>query len=205
MIEEVRKRLVKELERFYETDTEMLKRALKLAEKIHDGQFRKPKTEPPHNRDPYIIHPMRVALILLEEVGINSPELIAAALLHDVVEDSEGSITIENLESEFGNEVANIVGLLSKPGYSKEVARHEQLAVYHKNIAEAPEQIRTVKLADRLDNMREALLTNERKFQMKYLNETREIYLPLAASTGDFFHSAISDLCDRLEKQIDGK
>src|SRR5215212_8059908 len=137
MVETVRQRLVEEISKYEDGDRAVLYRALELAERMHDGQYRRPKFERPGHRDPYIIHPMRVALILLQEVGLRSLEPVAAALLHDVVEDSDGQVTEKDIERDFGAEIAHIVGLLSKPPGSPDVPRHEQLSAYHKNIANA--------------------------------------------------------------------
>jgi (p)ppGpp synthase/HD superfamily hydrolase len=202
MLETIRQKLNGEIAKFEPEHKSILDQALLLAERIHEGQYRRPKTANPNHRDPYIIHPMRVALILCEEVDMRSTEVIAAAILHDVIEDSDGAVEEGDIAREFGPEVAHIVALLSKPPESPDVSRHEQLETYHRNIASGSISVRMVKLADRLDNIREAFLTDDRKFQVKYLQETREIFLPLAASTNPFFYNALSELCDRLEQQI---
>lgn len=202
MLEFIRERLLNEFAQH--NDKERLIEAMNLAEQTHAGQYRKPHPSQSH-RDPYIIHPMRVALVLLQEIGVRDFAPVAAALLHDVIEDSDGRVTADDLTKAFGADVANIVNTLSKPPYAEGVERHVQLSVYHDNINNAPEVIRLVKLADRLDNIRESLLTNDDKFQDKYLKETKEIYIPLAASTSDFFHNAIVDVCNRLEDQMKAK
>ena len=78
---------------------DLITRAYRFAEKAHEGQVRK-------NGDPYIVHPMTVASILTE-LTIDPPT-IAAALLHDTVEDVEG-VTIDRIQQEFGDEVARLV------------------------------------------------------------------------------------------------
>lgn len=202
MIEQVRERLEKQLTTFAAADADMLRRALALAEATHAGQYRKPSAARPEHRDPYLIHPMRVALVLLEEVDVREPAAVAAALLHDVVEDSDGRVTDEMIARDFGPEVAAIVAALTKPPHSATVPREQQLHDYHENIAAAPLAVRAVKLADRLDNIREAVTVGDARFQRKYLAETREIYLPLAAATDNYFHSTISEICDRIESML---
>jgi GTP diphosphokinase / guanosine-3',5'-bis(diphosphate) 3'-diphosphatase len=202
MLIAVREELEEEIKKFTPDEATKLSSALELAEKTHEGQYRKPSVETPDHRDPYIIHPMRVALILLQELGIRHSHVIAAAILHDVVEDSDGKVTVDEIAQKFGDEVAEIVALLSKPPYSSEMARYEQLAIYHNNIAAASVWVRSVKLADRLDNIRESLRTNDSAFQIKYLNETREIYIPLAAETDPFFYSKIAEICNRLDQML---
>jgi GTP diphosphokinase / guanosine-3',5'-bis(diphosphate) 3'-diphosphatase len=203
MLEAIRERLFKELAQFDGEDRSMLDRAYALAEKTHEGQYRRLLIDSAGHRNPYIIHPMRVALLLMEEIDLREPKVIAGALLHDVIEDSDGKVTKEDIEREFGPKVSTIVDLLSKPPESDEIPRDEQLHAYHEKIAAADSHVRIVKLADRLDNIREALKTDDRKFQVKYLKETREIYIPLASATSDFFLSSLTELCDRLEEMID--
>ena len=79
--------------------------AYDTAEKAHSGQRRDEGT-------PYIVHPLRVAVSLIDELKIYSPEMISAALLHDVIEDSD--TTREQLAGMFGEQVAEIVWLLTK-------------------------------------------------------------------------------------------
>ncbi|MBL8151221.1 MAG: bifunctional (p)ppGpp synthetase/guanosine-3',5'-bis(diphosphate) 3'-pyrophosphohydrolase [Blastocatellia bacterium] len=200
MIEEVASKLNFKIEQHKREESEVLQRALELAEKAHQGQFRKTKTNNPYHHDPYIIHPMRVALVLIDELGISDTNMIAAAILHDVVEDSE--VTIETIRDSFDEDVAEIVLTLTKPPHSPSVSRHQQLSAYHEKIFISPERIKLIKLADRLDNIREAISTTDIAFQKKYLKETREIYLPLAALTNSFFHTEISAYCDRLEEAL---
>src|SRR5947209_1041922 len=101
MAENVRGRLIRVIETFDPAAQKFINRALALAENVHAGQFRRPKPDHPDHRDPYIIHPMRVALILWEEAGQQKSDLIAAALLHDVVEDSDGRVTADNIGQQF--------------------------------------------------------------------------------------------------------
>lgn len=203
MKERIREQLWERIQRYSEPDSSLLKRALKLAEDTHAGAYRKPNVHQPDHRDPYIVHPMRVALILIDEVDLSDSDAVAAGLLHDTIEDSAGAVTRSTILENFGHSVADIVCALSKPEYAPEVARHEQLAAYHQRLVTTPVKTRMVKLADRLDNIREALLTSERAFQRKYLAETRATYLPLAQMTSDYFHKSISDICDRLEALLE--
>ncbi len=203
MKERIREQLWERIQRYSEPDSSLLKRALKLAEDTHAGAYRKPTVQQPDCRDPYIVHPMRVALILIDEVDLSDSDAVAAGLLHDTIEDSAGAVTRSTILEKFGQSVADIVCALSKPEYAPGVARHEQLADYHQKLMIAPVKTRMVKLADRLDNIREALLTSERPFQHRYLAETRTTYLPLAQITSDYFYKSISDICDRLEALLE--
>ncbi|HEY7912847.1 MAG TPA: HD domain-containing protein, partial [Blastocatellia bacterium] len=83
----------------------MVRRAYQLAEQSHTGQMRDEGT-------PYILHPIRVAVSLVDELRIYSPTLVCGALLHDVIEDSP--VTRDDVATGFGDEVAEIVWLLTK-------------------------------------------------------------------------------------------
>ena len=83
----------------------LVRRAYEVAEAAHTGQMRDEGT-------PYIVHPVRVAVSLADELEIYSPRLICGALLHDVIEDSP--ITREQVAAEFGEEIAQIVWLMTK-------------------------------------------------------------------------------------------
>src|ERR1700722_19679753 len=88
-------------------EADQLKRAFHLASRIHSGQFRDDGT-------PYIDHPIRVALILLDEVHIHDSDVLCAALLHDAMEDCP-TFSLESLEQGFGSRVRHIVATLTKP------------------------------------------------------------------------------------------
>jgi GTP pyrophosphokinase len=177
----------------------LLTRALTLAEQIHEGQFRKPPKIDPELREPYVIHPMRVALILFEELGLRDTDALCAALLHDVVEDGNGRVTTSDLEQKFGRIIALMVSVLTKPNPDKKIPREVQLKTYHERIMQAAIPTRLVKLADRLDNMRDAIECNDAVFQKRYLIETREEYLPVAEATDEYMHDELVGLCDKLE------
>lgn len=205
MDEQIREQLHERIQRYSMPDSLLLKRALKLAEDTHAGAYRKPSIHRPDHRDPYIVHPMRVALILIDEVELSDSDAVAAGLLHDTIEDSDGAVDMPMLVKEFGSSIADIVYTLSKPHHSPDVPRSVQLANYHKRLMEAPVKTRMVKLADRLDNIREALLTSEKAFQHKYLDETRSKYLPMAQITNAYFYNSISDACNKLEALLESE
>src|SRR5215510_16608037 len=88
-----------------EAELDQVSLAFKVADHAHRGQKRDEGT-------PYIVHPLRVAISLVDELDIHSPKLICAALMHDVIEDSP--VTREELATLFGEEIAEIVWLLTK-------------------------------------------------------------------------------------------
>ena len=108
----------------------------------HAGQLRKDK------QTPYIAHPFRVAMIVRDVFEIDDPIALAAALLHDVIEDTTADY--DDLEEQFGREIADVVAALTKDMRMQESAREK---VYDEQLAKAPWQARAIKLADVYDNL----------------------------------------------------
>lgn len=164
----------------------LVERAYEMAATAHEGQWR-------DGRDgaPYITHPLRVALILAEELGRTEGDLLAIALLHDTLEDTD--LFIENLRDAVGSEVANGVELLTKeevPQSGKE-ARDR---AYYSNIINGGEKVRLVKCADRLDNLRGLQTLNDSQRWAKYTKETREHILPIAEMTDARLFQKLTDI-----------
>ena len=160
------------------SDSEFIMKAYNLANDAHNGQARK-------SGEPYIIHPLEVAYIIttleLDDAAI------CAALLHDVVEDTD--ITKEYLQEEFGEEVVTLVEGVTKLGKISSQTfidnREEQVENYRKFFMAMAKDIRVlmIKLADRLHNMRTLKhLTDDRK--IANAKETRMLYAPLANRLG---------------------
>lgn len=196
----IRHRLMLQVDDFKHVERVRIIRALTLAEQIHEGQFRKPNRVDPVLRDPYVVHPMRVALILLEELGYKDADALCAALLHDVVEDGEGRVTTSDIEKKFGRNTALMVSVLTKPAPDKKISREDQLKTYHERIGQSAIPTRLVKLADRLDNMRDSLECDDVEFQKRYLIETWKEYLPIADATDKYLHDELMALCEKLEQ-----
>jgi GTP pyrophosphokinase len=156
-------------------DVALLQRAFAYAERAHTGQKRK-------SGDPYFVHPASVAGVIAD-LRLDTASL-CAALLHDVVEDTKA--TVEDIRSEFGDEVAFLVDgvtKLSKFNFtSKEDAQAES---FRKMLLHMARDIRVllVKLADRLDNMR-TLEFMSSEGQERIARETLDIYAPLANRLG---------------------
>lgn len=196
----VRHRLVSQLDDYKAAERAMLWKALALAEEVHEKQVRRPGKS--ITAQPYIVHPMRVALVLLEELEFRDCEVITAALLHDVLENSEGKVTTADLEQQFTGNIALMVSTLSKPHADAAMNRSQQLQTYYDRVNQAPIATRLIKLADRLDNVRESIDSIDPEFQEDYLKQTMKIYLPMAEATDQYLFEELVSCCQELEKSI---
>ena len=156
-------------------DIEKIKKAYEVANSAHNGQLRQ-------SGEPYISHPVSVAVILID-LGMDS-DCICAALLHDVVEDTE--VTLSELSRIFGDDVAVMVNGVTKLGQVPLVTKEEQQAEnIRKMLLAMNEDVRVIiiKLADRLHNMRTLDFKADNRRREISL-ETMEIYAPIAHRLG---------------------
>ena len=167
-----------------EQSIELIKKAMSVAKKMHEGQFRK-------SGEPYIVHAFQVGYILAQlETG---PSTICAGLLHDVLEDCE--CTREEMVAEFGEEITYLVESVTKVGSLKFADEKEYQATNHRKIFIAmAKDVRVIliKLVDRLHNMRTLEFQPPHK-QTKIAEETMQVYAPIAHRLG------ISDIKNELE------
>ncbi|WP_353484058.1 RelA/SpoT family protein [Haliscomenobacter sp.] len=172
-----------------EDDRKMIRKAYEIAVQAHSEQRRK-------SGEPYILHPIAVARICAEEIGLG-PTAIACALLHDVVEDTD--ITLDEIELDFGHRVRKIVDGLTKldNAYNAESPQAEN---FKKVLSTLVEDVRVVliKMADRLHNMR-TLGSMPRHKQLKIAAETSYMYAPLAHRLGLYnIKTEFQDLCMKI-------
>ncbi len=173
-------------------DLPRIEAAYELAKKAHEGQMRS-------SGDPYISHPIEVAVILVG-LGMDSDTIIGG-LLHDVVEDT--TVTLEDIEKQFGGDVAELVDGVTKLANIPYSSRAEQQAEnVRKMLLAMAKDVRVViiKLADRLHNMRTLDYRIPEKQRVKSL-ETMEIYAPLAHRLG--IRSVKEELEDLSLKHLD--
>ena len=155
---------------------EIIDKAFKFARDAHKGIRRR-------SGEPYIMHPIAVATIVIQEIGLGSTS-ISAALLHDVVEDTD--YTVEDIEAQFGAKIARIVdGLTKISGGIFGDQASLQAENFRKLILTMGEDVRVVliKMADRLHNMR-TLQSMPANKQYKIAGETLYVYAPLAHRLG---------------------
>lgn len=158
-----------------EGDAKLIKKAFTMALEAHKDMRRK-------SGEPYIFHPLAVAQICVEEIGLGTTSIIAA-LLHDVVEDTD--IELSEIKRLFGQKVARIIDGLTKVSGIFELDSSQQAENFRKMLLTLSEDVRVIliKLADRLHNMR-TLDSMPRNKQLKIASETIYIYAPLAHRLG---------------------
>lgn len=158
-----------------EGDAKLIKRAFTLALEAHKDMRRK-------SGEPFIFHPLAVAQICVEEVGLGTTSIVAA-LLHDVVEDTD--IELAYIERVFGEKITRIIDGLTKIRGVFEYGTSQQAENFRKMLFTLSDDVRVIliKLADRLHNMR-TLASMPRNKQLKIASETIYLYAPLAHRLG---------------------
>ncbi len=156
-------------------DKKLIRLAFDIALEAHKDMRRK-------TGEPYILHPLAVAQIAAEEIGLGTTAIVCA-LLHDVVEDTH--LTLEDIESTFGKKVASIIDGLTKISGVFDQGSSLQAENFRKMLLTLSDDVRVIliKLADRLHNMR-TLDSMPREKQLKIASETAYLYAPLAHRLG---------------------
>jgi len=176
------------------SDSKKIKKAFRISLDAHKNMRRK-------SGEPYIIHPISVAQICVQEIGLGTTSIIAA-LLHDVVEDTD--YTLEFIEKEFGKTVANLCDGLTKISGVFTPGSSLQSENFKKMLLTLVDDMRVIliKIADRLHNMR-TLDSMSRSAQLKNSSETIYIYSPIAHRLG--LYSIKSELDDLYLKYTEKK
>ena len=169
-----------------DNDAKMIKKAFNTSMEAHKEMRRK-------SGEPYIYHPLAVAEICVNEIGLGTTSIICA-LLHDVVEDTE--IELEDIEREFNKKVARIIDGLTKISGVFDYGTSQQAENFRKMLLTLSDDVRVIliKLADRLHNMR-TLDSMPKHKQLKVASETIYLYAPLAHRLGLYaIKSELEDL-----------
>jgi (p)ppGpp synthase/HD superfamily hydrolase len=163
--------------------------AYAVSNSVHEFQRRNDGT-------PYFWHSTRVARILIDELGLTDPDLIIAALLHDVLEDSD-TISRTVLEFNFGSYVAMIVDTLTKDLH-KAAQDPDGIDLLHvDSLRSSPDECLIIKLASRLDNFR-CLSFHLKRNPHSYIRNTTERYLPLCDGRSS---DALAYLCQAIRTE----
>ena len=168
-------------------DWNFIKRAFFLVKEAHEGVRRR-------SGEPYLLHPIAVAKIVIDEIGLGVKSVVAA-LLHDVVEDTE--YTVEDMERIFGPKIASMVDGLTKMSGVFNADTSEQAEYFRKVLLTLSDDVRVIliKIADRLHNMR-TLGSMPLNKQIKITGETIYLFAPLAYRLGLYsIKSELEDLC----------
>ncbi len=173
-------------------DKNIIRHAFEMAAEAHSSMRRK-------SGEPYILHPIAVAKICVEEIGLGVRSTICA-LLHDTVEDTD--ITLQDIEREFGSEIARIVDGLTKISNVIDTTASQQAENFKKILLTLTDDPRVIliKLADRLNNMR-TLDSMKREKQLKIASETVYVFAPLAHRMG--LYSIKTELEDLAMKYLE--
>ncbi|MDE6779554.1 MAG: HD domain-containing protein, partial [Alistipes sp.] len=168
-------------------DWDFIKRAFFLAKEAHAGVRRR-------SGEPYLLHPIAVAKIVVDEIGLGVKSVVAA-LLHDVVEDTD--YTVEDMDRIFGPKIAYMVDGLTKMSGVFNTDASEQAEYFRKVLLTLSNDVRVIliKIADRLHNMR-TLGSMPLNKQIKITSETMYLFAPLAYRLGLYaIKSELEDLC----------
>lgn len=170
-----------------DADVAMVRKAYVFSAAAHRGQVRR-------NGEPYLIHPLEVSYIV-SQLRLDTAS-VCAGLLHDTVEDTD--VTIEQIEADFGEDVASLVAALTKlEKYQFTSAEEAQAENFRKMLIAMSRDLRVilVKLSDRLHNMQTLVHLREEK-QRRIARETLDIYAPLANRLGiNSIKVQLEDLC----------
>ncbi len=173
-----------------EDDARRLEYVFQFAAAAHGAQLRDEGT-------PFIDHPVAVAAILWGELSCRDADMLVAALMHDVLEDC-AEIEPEALASLIGPRAFDLVESVTKPPVPEE-CKPERDRAYLDRLREAPEDVRLLKLADRIHNLRQVIHANDPAKARRYLEVSRLEFYPLALATNADAARLVGEACDAIE------
>ena len=147
-------------------DENLILQAAKFAHRVHQGQRRK------YSDTPFIMHPIRVAG-RVATLSTTTEEMVAAAFLHDVVEDT--STSLEEIADQFGSDVAMLVEHLTEPSQGMNAPRSERKAIDRNYMKSADPRAKVIRLVDRIDNLRDMSGASP-KLIRRFAEESANIY-----------------------------
>lgn len=170
------------------TDASLLLNAISFAARAHQGQFRN------DGQTPYTSHPFRVVAILSRLFGVDDLETLAAAVLHDTIEDTKTDH--DELSEHFGGRVADFVAALSK---DKRLPEDERERAYHDGLAAAPVEVQLCKLADVYDNLIDSAGMDAKQRQKK-IGKARQAVEIFAPGFPDRWHHVLELVREQIER-----
>jgi len=183
-----------------------LEHAYQLAARAHVGQFRESAADSP--RVPYIVHPLRVALVLANEWNMMKVQMLSAALMHDVIEDCPREYVSAyecEIKDIFGEAVFDAVCVLTKPTLAPTDVKDAHDARYFSELRRAAGWVRAIKCADRVDNLRDALVWRDPKLWSRCSSDTIGWHLFLARETAPIAEAALFKALIDGERALNGR
>lgn len=169
------------------SDAQRLAEAISFAARAHDGHLRK------DGETPYVAHPMRVMTILATEFQVTDRDVLAAAVLHDTIEDTHTDH--DDLSERFGSRIADYVALLSK---DKRLPEEERERIYLERLLEAPLEVKLCKLGDVYDNLADSGSLPDAARE-KHVRKAREIVARFSPEIPPPWRHVLSLVTARIE------
>ncbi|MFN7172986.1 MAG: HD domain-containing protein [Fimbriimonadaceae bacterium] len=181
----------------------LLDRCLDLAVRAHAGQFREGVPAMP-----YAVHPVDVCCILRYQGNVTDETLLAAALLHDILEETD--VEVEDIVGSFGTQVAELVLEVTREeptdeqveGMNKDQIYALRTSMLLDEIRSMSDSAKTIKLADRISNLREAMLTRKPLKLERYIRQSRQMLEVIPRELHPVLWDTLSSLTLRAESQL---
>lgn len=167
---------------------EVYLKAISFAVRRHEGQYRK------DGKTPYVSHPFRVSAILQTVFHIHDARILTAAVLHDTLEDT--TTDYDDLEKEFGAEIADWVSRLSK---DKRIKEDKRETAYGEQLKSAPDAVKLIKVADLLDNLLDSETQSAPYDRQKLLSKARYYLNCLSTGASSEIRSALAILEEKIQ------